>query len=82
MIGQVHSNPAVLLKVLVGTLALMIAGAFAPSPMHASLTARQAAVFTAEAEPATTIFDAALDNGDVDFDDTITAARKCGFCMG
>jgi len=39
-----------------------------------------AATIIAEAE--TTIFDVGLDNGDLEFDDAITAARKCGFCMG
>ena len=52
---------------------------FAPSPLQAaSVTKQQAIVFVEDV----TVFDTSLDNGDIEFDDAITAARKCGFCMG
>lgn len=79
MVRVVHSNPVNLFRVLLAALGLMVAVAFAPPAVQPRAT-QPAATIIAEAE--TTFFDVGLDNGDLEFDDAITAARKCGFCMG
>mmetsp|Transcript_29407 Transcript_29407/g.91007 ORF Transcript_29407/g.91007 Transcript_29407/m.91007 type:complete len:80 (+) Transcript_29407:528-767(+) len=76
----VHSNPPTLLRVLVAALLVMIGTGFVAAPLGARAPAAQAPATLVD--EGTTFFDVGLDNADVAFDDSITAARKCGFCMG
>ena len=87
-----RSNPVNLFRVLLAALGLMVAvaraaGASSALPLPEPSLARRfappavqpratqpAATIIAEAE--TTFFDVGLDNGDLEFDDAITAARK------
>ena len=48
-----------------------------PAPPQPVL--REATIVNAEEA---TFFDVGLDDASIPFDDGITAARKCGFCMG
>ena len=50
-----------------------------PAALQSHQTQRATVVLDAQE---TQFFDVGLDNSDVEFDDQITAARKCGFCMG
>mmetsp|Transcript_20473 Transcript_20473/g.61050 ORF Transcript_20473/g.61050 Transcript_20473/m.61050 type:complete len:81 (-) Transcript_20473:231-473(-) len=76
-----HSNPANLLRVLVGAALLLFATAFV-APQHHSVAQHQQQQAAAAFVEETSFFDVGLDEAEVEFDDTITAARKCGFCMG
>ena len=70
--------------VLLCTLAGITAAFFRPAQPHqvpaAVVEVPRGGAFTFEAEPKPFIDDD-LDNFDIQADDAITAARKCGFCM-
>ena len=66
------------LRVLALSAVMLLGSAFVA---HAPLRPAQPAAAVASVEE-TTFFDVGLDDGAVPFDDSITAARKCGFCIG
>ena len=71
-----------LFRVLLAALGLMVAVARAAGVSSALPLPEPSLAATIIAEAETTLFDVGLDHGDLEFDDAITAARKCGFCMG
>ena len=63
----------------IGALLLAAAYGFLNQPAPPQPVLREATIVNAEEA---TFFDVGLDDASIPFDDGITAARKCGFCMG
>ena len=63
----------------IGALLLAAAYGFLNQPAPPQPVLREATIVHAEEA---TFFDVGLDDASIPFDDGITAARKCGFCMG
>ena len=63
----------------IGALLLAAAYGFLNQPAPPQPVLREATIINAEEA---TFFDVGLDDASIPFDDGITAARKCGFCMG
>ena len=63
----------------IGALLLAAAYGFLNQPAPPQPVLREATIVNVEES---TFFDVGLDDASIPFDDGITAARKCGFCMG
>ena len=70
---------SIILTVAVLSLLLAAAYGFLNQPAPPQPVLREATIVNAEEA---TFFDVGLDDASIPFDDGITAARKCGFCMG
>ena len=53
---------------------------FTASPLKPRVITQTEAVVVSQEE--TQFFDLGLDNSEIEFKEDISAARKCGFCMG
>ena len=78
VVANAHRRPTPQAN-FIGALLLAAAYGFLNQPAPPQPVLREATIVNAEEA---TFFDVGLDDASIPFDDGITAARKCGFCMG